>query len=455
MGNSFHSLRLDDSHSLYLLGKKSFSSPLFKRYRTLMETCANLGEFLSFETSPEWLSCYERDAQILHAKLPLLVFRPHAIANIASFLQACHQMDLSVTTRCGGTGLSGSCVPGAEGVILLTGHLKQIREYDAERGTACLEPGVTVRQLNRHVESDHWFFPLSMATEGIAGIAGCISCHARGYHQQQQAIFDAIESVILIDGQGVTLEVPSPLVCGSEGLWGVVVEVRVHLKRKPPQYKDFIYQGSWQAVLEQLPLLRSLHSLSFVICSGGKFYLGLEGEAWRLSDSAAYLTRCLPGIDPLIMPSRQFSKSFLPSRKLFAVLSSVFNPLQLPEACQWSLAEAKLLQLECLQQADVLAGSLHLIIQSEESSYLFAEKMEQFFVLWTDFVDRQQGILASCHGVGMQMRPYMTPFWTEETRQLWRKMQAEYDPKGLFCKERFYPFPGKSLEKVRQAGQSK
>jgi FAD/FMN-containing dehydrogenase len=449
MDSSLPSLRLDESHSLYLLGQHS-SSPLLKRYRPLIEGCAKLGEFLSFEMTPEWLSCYERDAQHVHAKLPLLVFRPHTIASIAPFLRACHQMDVSVTARCGGTGLAGCCVPSREGVILLTGHLRQMRAYDPEKGTIYLEPGVTARQLNRYVEADGWFFPLAMATEGVAGIAGCLSCQARGYHQQQQAIFDAIESVTLVDGQGQVIVTPSAWACGAEGLWGILIEMKVQLKRRPPQSQDFIYQGSWQDVLAQLSLLRSLRALHFVTWSKDKFYLGVAGESWRLIPSIEVLTRHLPGIQSLAIPLKPYEHSFLPSRKSFIVLSTVFHSLQLPEACQRSLAQAKELQLECFQQADVLAGSLHLTLQSADSFYHFSQKVEQFLVLWVDFVDRQRGVIASCHGVGMQMRPYMTPFWTEETQHLWQKLQAAFDPKGLFSKERFFPSFEKSLQKMRQ-----
>lgn len=415
-----------------------------------METCAQQGEFLSFENLSEWLSCYEQDAQALYAKLPLVVFRPFSTAHIAPFLQACDQMDLSVTIRCGGTGLAGGCVPSTEGIILLTGHLKQMRDYDRKKGKICLEPGVTVRQLNSYIEPDHWYFPLSMATEGVAGLAGCLSCQARGYHQQQSALFNAIESVTLVDGQGQILEVPSSLVCGAEGLWGVIIEMQVQLERKFYHQRTFIYQESWQHLLSQLPTLSSLSALTFVIWKEDQFYLKLETEAWRLNSAVAFLLQSLPNLQPCMLPLEKFSHSFLPSQKPFVVISSVFNQAsQLPEACQRSLAQAKHLQINCLQQADILAGSLHLILQSEETLYCFKQKIEQFLVYWADFVERQQGALASCHGVGMQMGPYMPPFWSEETQQIWLNMQVVFDPKRLFGKESFFPPIGKSLEKVR------
>jgi FAD/FMN-containing dehydrogenase len=305
-----------------------------------------------------------------------------------------------------------------------------------------------VRQLNHHVEKDRWFFPLTMATEGVAGMAGCLSCQARGYQQQQRAIYDSIESITIADGEGQILEVPSPVVCGAEGLWGAILEMKIQLKKLPHILQQFIFEGSWHDILSQLPSLLSLCSLIFVIYSKDKFYLGLETEGWRLKGVATFLSQCLPKIK--ILDVKQTLKPFLPSRKPFVVISSAFTSSQLPEACELSLDQAKYLQCECFQQAEVLGGSLHLILQSQESSYTFAQKIEKFLVFWTDFIDRRQGMLGSCHGVGMQMQPYMTPFWTEETQQLLRKFQRTFDPKGLFGKERFFPTLGKSLEKVRR-----
>lgn len=447
--DSAPSFPFNDSHSLYLLGQKKSSLPAFQSYRQLMEKCAKEGEFLFYETASESLSCYARDAQPLHTKFPLLVFRPHSVANIAPFVQVCYQLALPITTRCGGTGVVGGCVPGKEGIVLLTGHLKKIRNYDGKKGTLSIEPGVTVNQLNGYVASDGWYWPLSMATNGVAGIAGCLSCHSRGYHQQQQAIFDAIEQVLLIDGQGQMLEVPAPLVCGAEGLWGVIIEMKAQLKRRPSQCREFFYSGSWQNILTQLPSLYSVHSLTFLTWYDNQFYLGLEGEDWRLPSAAAYLAKHLPGIEEITGPMNLPNRTFCSSRQNFVVISSVFNPQQLPEACSWSVEQAHALHLECLQQADVLAGSLHIILQAKENLYIFNQKIEQFLVLWADFIDRQQGMLASCHGVGMQMRSYMPPFWTEESQHIWRKMQAVFDPKNLFGRERFFPAVGKSLERIK------
>jgi len=448
MKESNKSLREMPIQEVYLLGKKG-GSPVLQRYVELMERCKDEGEFLSFETTPDWLSCYSGDAQPIHTKLPLLVFRPYATTHIAPFLQVCYQREISVTARCGGSGLTGGCVPSQEGVVLLTGHLNQMINYDSQKGTISLEPGVTVRQLNRYVAPDGWHFPLSLASGGIAGIAGCLSCHARGYHQQQRAIYEAIEQVTLIDGRGEIMGVPPSLVCGAEGLWGVICELKMNLKKHSESTQCFCFMGSWEDVLVKLPALRSLHTLTEAIWSKEKFYFKLEGEKWRSQGATAYLAKCFPGIEQVATPIETVSQSFIPSRQHFAMISSLFQMELLTEALAWSLRQAQAIQLECFQMVDLLAGGVHLILQSEENLYSFSQKLEYFLVLWADYVDDCHGVIASTHGVGMQMRHYMPPFWTEESQRLWRNLQIKFDPKNLFGKERFFPTIGKSLEKVK------
>lgn len=437
------------AHGLFLLGQKQDALPYFHSYCQLMEKCAKEGDFLSFESHQDWLSCYEKDAQHLHSRIPLLVFRPHTVLNIAPFIRTCYELSLPVTVRCGGTGLAGSCVPSKEGVVLLTGHLKQIKEYDSKKGVLCVEPGVTLRQIHRHIAPDFWQFPLSMVSEGVAGLAGCLSSHSRGYHQQGKGVFEGIDQVMIVDGKGDILEVPGSLMCGSEGLWGVIIELNLKLKKKSTESLEFIYPHSWQEAMASLPSLRSLPALAEWTWFKDCFYLRIEGESWRLPSAAAYLKKQLPGIQPRKQPLEQNAPAFFPSQRTFVAISSVFHSHQLQAACTRSFEQAQCLQLECLQMADVLAGSLHLILEAKDNFFSFQQKIEQFLIEWADFVDCHQGVLASCHGVGMQMGPYMPPFWTEETQGFWHKIQSCFDPKNLFGQERFFPAEGKSLEKAR------
>lgn len=435
---------MDRMNSLFLLGQRPSSPLLFERHRRLMELSGNEGEFLSFESDQAFLSCYEKDSQLIHAKLPLLVFRPFTIHHIPPFLRNCHRLEISVAVRCGGTGLAGGCIASAEGVVLATGHLKNIASFDAAKGTLCVEPGVTGRELNRFAAADGWHFPLSMASDGVAGLAGCLSGQARGYHQQQDAVYDSIEWVKIADGEGKVFEVPSSFVCGAEGLWGIILEMKVRLQKICEVSQEYVYRGSWHALFDRLPLLRSIQSLSFIVRSQDAFYLGLKGEAWRMGPAAALLRQYLPEIQPM---AEQSNKTVFPKRGPFVVFSTALDPTQLPEAHQFFNEEARKFQIECSSYSDLLAGSLQLVLHSCDDNYAFARKSEQFFVHWAEFVEKKRGMLGNCHGIGLQMGPFMTPFWNEETVKIWKRMKAVFDPKDLLGREKFFPPQGKSLER--------
>ncbi len=432
--------------SVYLLGQTPQPSAILERYKYLQTHGCSLGEFLSVEDSPDGLSCYERDAQPLHAKWPLLVFRPHATSNIAPFMAHCYQLKIPVTVRCGGTSLTGGSIASAAGVILLTNHFKQIKQYDPLQGTLIVEPGVTIKQLNHHIEADGWFFPLEMATAGVAGLASCLSTHARGYHQQEKYFFDVIQSVTFVDGQGVVhYQVPSALVCGAEGLWGVIIDMHLKLKHRFGKRLIFMVQASWEEVLTQLSALRSLQTLAFIVKSHQQFYIGLEGEDWRLTHASAFLAQSFLHHTYL----SHALPHFLATKQLFMMLTSALTTRQLPHAMQWALEQANELQLECLQQADLLAGSVHFILQAEGESYDFTQRIQKFLVLWADYLDQHKGKISSCHGIGKQFSPYMPPFWSEDTRTHWQALHRLFDPAELLSQERFFPIPGKCLEKAK------
>lgn len=437
---------------IFCLGKKTVPSKL-NRYLELIEECQNEGKFLSFDKSIDWLPCYATDGQSLHIQYPILVFRPYTTANIASFIRACYEREIPIATRCGGTGLSGGCLSSTEGVVLLTGHLKRISNYDKNIGTLSIEPGVTVKQLNQHVSQGGWYFPLSLATEGVSGIAGCLSVNARGYHQQQQSPYQLIERVTLINGKGEIVEVPSSFVCGAEGLWGIIIEIKMGLKKKSESSQLFRFSGSWNEIISKLSCFQANQAITGIIWNQRAFYFRLEGESWRLSGAMAHLSKSLPKLVRIDDSIEKISHAFIPTHSQFTVIGSQFEIKQLSDASDRANEIAQELQLECIQMADLLAGSLHLIIQTAaEERIIFAKKCEQFLLLWVDYLDKHQGMLSGGHGIGSCFRHYMPPFWTEETQNHWRNIQRIYDPKKLFEKDRFFPVEGKSLEKRSNEG---
>ncbi|WP_068470080.1 FAD-binding oxidoreductase [Candidatus Protochlamydia phocaeensis] len=441
-------LKTSSNQSLYLLGDAGAISPVFKRYRRLMEAFADQGAFISLEENSEWLACYEQDSQPIHARLPLLAFRPASCSVISPFVKACAQAGIPLKVRCGGTSLNGSSVSAPEGILILTNHLKQILFYDKETGCVQAEPGVTPRQLNLAIEEDGWSFPLEIATGGVAGLAGCLSCSARNAYRGQRAISQSIRSATLIDGQGEQIEVPSPLICGAEGLFGIIIKMELLLTHKPAKRLHLICRIDWENLFAHFSRLRKYQALTGIIWQENAFKMIIEGDAWRVQQTAESLLNLfgsqieLEGGRPLPF---SFPQSLPPA---FIYLSSAMSSAHLPEGIEIFKRYAQDNELSCQLWSDVLSGVLYMSISSNEETYAFAKKLERLLVQWVDWLDRMQGGMISAYGIGKLMQPYLTPFWEEESLRFLKGLQRAFDPFELFVKDHVFPVAGKSLEKV-------
>ncbi len=440
--SSPESCKEDSIQSIYLLGNGQIS-PLLKRYRSLRDSFADRGEFLSADAEPEWLACYDRDSQHMHTRLPLLIFRPSTIGDIAPFVRACFRESIPVKVRCGGTSLTGASVASPEGVLILTGHLKKKIDYQSWNGKVTLEPGVTPDELNAWVEADGWCFPLEMATNGTAGLAGCLSCHSKGYHQRGRPLFQCIRSVTIVDGKGDVLDVPPQLLCGTEGIFGVIIQLELQLMRRPENRMQAICQLSWESLLIQLPLLHRYQALVGLSWQDNQFIFLLEGEMWRLTPALDYLVKQCQAV----VVDSPF-QSFYPQAgaQQFILISSACLPMTIPEGIQYAEEYAKELELHVLIWADVWSGAIHLRLSSVKDAYYFNRSVAHFFLLWIEWLESVQGFLISAHGIGKLLKPYLPPFIKEEEMRFLRQMQMAFDPFQLFSKDHFFPEMGKSVE---------
>ncbi len=272
--------------SITFLGKGLANHPHLSVYQQLVQEFKAYGQFLSSDTDTAWLSCYAQDSQSLHCLLPLLVFQPKTTQIIPSFIQACFDKQVPLAVRCGGTGLTGGCVTSQKGVVLLTGHLRAVISYDPTTGQVVVEPGVTPEQLNRIGLTDGWIFPLEMRTQGCAGLAGCVSTQARGYHQSKNSWIDCLLSVTLTNGQGTTVQVPPELAIGAEGLLGVILQIKIQLQKNPPDKKVVQTTLSFQDVLSVKNQLGRHSALQAILWQEKNTSIWiLQGDTWRVQDA--------------------------------------------------------------------------------------------------------------------------------------------------------------------------
>ena len=79
---------------------------------------------------------------------PVALVRPRDTIEVAAVLRMCDELRVPVTARGSGTGLSGACIPLADGVVCSMERMNRIIEIDVDNHIAVVEPGVTLDQLH-------------------------------------------------------------------------------------------------------------------------------------------------------------------------------------------------------------------------------------------------------------------------------------------------------------------
>src|ERR1700733_6664236 len=144
---------------------------------------------------------YATDASIYQIE-PLGVIVPRTIDDVAAALAIAREKDIPVLPRGGGTSQCGQTVNRAL-VIDCSKHLRNILHVDPEAGTALVEPGVVLGQLNTALRAQKLFFPVDPSTHArctIGGMAGNNSCGSKSIRYGLMA--DNVRSIeaILSDG---------------------------------------------------------------------------------------------------------------------------------------------------------------------------------------------------------------------------------------------------------------
>src|SRR5690242_5397829 len=79
---------------------------------------------------------------------PLAVVRPSSTSEVAAVARICNELGVPVTARGSGTGLSGACIPRADGIVCSLELMNAILEIDTDNYVAVGQPGVTLDQLD-------------------------------------------------------------------------------------------------------------------------------------------------------------------------------------------------------------------------------------------------------------------------------------------------------------------
>ncbi len=196
-------------------------------------------------TSAESLRPYECDGLSAYRQPPGMVCLPYTLEQVQAVLRLCRCFNTPVVPRGAGTGLSGGALPLAEGVLLGLARLDRILEIDLRNRCAVVQPGVRNLALSEAARSHGFYYAPDPSSQIACTLGGNVAENSGGVHCLKYGL--TVHNVIglkmltmegdLLEIGGKALDAPGydllAVLCGSEGLLGVVVEITVRLLPLP------------------------------------------------------------------------------------------------------------------------------------------------------------------------------------------------------------------------------
>lgn len=195
---------------------------------------------------PEVGDDYTHDEALTTAPVrPLAVVRPGSTAEVAAVLRVCDELQVPVTARGAGTGLSGACTPRADGIVLALERMNAILEIDTENYVAVVQPGVSLDQLDAALAPLGLVYPVYPG-ENSASLGGNVATNAGGMRAVKYGVtrhqvlgLEAVLAsgeVIRTGGKFVKATTGydlTQLVIGSEGTLAIVTEAVLKVYPRP------------------------------------------------------------------------------------------------------------------------------------------------------------------------------------------------------------------------------
>jgi glycolate oxidase len=176
---------------------------------------------------------------------PLAVARPGSTAEVAAVVRVCDELQVPITARGAGTGLSGACTPRADGIVLSLERMNEIVEIDTENYVVVVQPGVSLDQLDAALAPLGLVYPVYPG-ENSASLGGNVATNAGGMRAVKYGVtrnqvlgLEAVLAngdVIRTGGKFVKATTGydlTQLVIGSEGTLAIVTQAILKIYPRP------------------------------------------------------------------------------------------------------------------------------------------------------------------------------------------------------------------------------
>jgi len=450
--------------------------------------------FLSHEAE---IKPYETDALAAYKQMPLGVILPESTEEVSNILKFCYQENIKVVPRGAGTGLSGGALPLQDAILISLTKFNKILDIDFANKCVVAQPGVTNLSITHAVQHKGFYYAPDPSSQLACSIGGNVAENSGGVHSLKYGTTTnnilGVE-IVLMDGTicrlgGKSLDQEGydmlGLICGSEGLLGVITEVTVKILKKPQTVK---------AALIGFPTHEDGGRCVSEIIANGIVPAGMEimdkalFEATDNFSKAGYprdvellliveLDGTASEVDELINKIAEISKknnsstikisknekerlSFWIGRKAAFPACGAMAPDyycmdgsiprgKLAEALKEINKLSKKYNLSvanCFHAGD---GNLHPLIMFDGSKKEELRKTEEFGAEILKMCVKFGGVLTGEHGVGIEKRELMCEMFNDNDIQQQLSIKKSLDNKNLLNPGKVYPILRKCAEEGR------
>ena len=433
------------------------------------------------------LAAYESDGLTAFAATPRAVVVPVTREEVVAAVKICAAWAVPFMARGSGTSLSGGAVPVEDGLVIAMNQMNRILRLDPEARLAVVEPGVINLAVSQAAAPHGLYFAPDPSSQQICTIGGNVAFNSGGAHCLKYGMTanHVIGATIvtptgeILECGGESVESLGPdclgLFCGSEGLFGIALELTLRLIPKAEVFHTLlagydstdkageavsaiIAAGILPGAIEIMDRLAIDAAEAATHCgyppnAATVLIVELEGPIEQVESEKQRLAAIIAQSGPLesrvardaddralIWKGRKSAFSAVGRLSPdFIVQDGVVPRSRLGEALRRIAVLAQEHGLRCANVFHAGDGNLHPLILFDASVPGEHERGEALAGRILEMCIEMGGSITGEHGVGLEKRAFLTPMFGEPDVAFMREVRRAFDPAELANPGKMFP----------------